>query len=266
MVAVAMCLSAVAHEFWLDASAFRPRIGEIVKIRTMVGDGFPGESRPRDPTKLERFEIFGPDGPRSILGQDGVDPAGMVRIANAGTYVIGYRSKPTKLVLAGAKFEKYLKEKGLENAAKARRVAGTTESDGRERFSRCAKAVLCVGDDHGSGFDHVFGFPLEVVPQSNPYASHSGDELSFVVLADGKPVAGMMVTAWNKDDASKAVSATTSERGKVTFKLDARGLWLINAVQMKAVNEAGGDCDWESLWASVTFDLDAAPVVATEAK
>jgi len=39
----------------------------------------------------------------------------------------------------------------------------------------------------------------------------------------------------------------------VTFTLDAGGFWLISFVRMNPVND--GDSDWESFWASVTFDL-----------
>ncbi|MGH7245248.1 MAG: DUF4198 domain-containing protein [Phycisphaerales bacterium] len=253
--AAATCLACSAHEFWLDAFAFRLKAGEILRIRTFVGDGFPGEARPRDPTKLERFEIVGPPGSLQVLGQDGAEPAGLVRLTAPGTYSVGYRSRPTPIVLAGPKFEMYLKDKGLDNASEARRTAGKTEADGRERFSRCAKAIVMVGNDRGAGFDHVFGFPLEVVPRSNPYASRPGDELSFLVLADGKPAHQMLVAAVNRADPKTTLSARTSEDGIASFKLDRSGFWLINTVRMLPVNEPGIECDWESLWASVTFDL-----------
>jgi len=265
-LAAAACSGvSLAHEFWLEASAFRVRAGEMVGVRTLVGDGLVGESRPRDPTKLERFEIAGADGVKPVVGRDGSDPAGLIRIATPGTYVLGYRSGNTPVVLAGPKFEVYLREKGLDNPVEARRAAGNTETDGRERFSRCAKAIIEVRDAGGagvqttSGFDHNFGFPFEIIPSENPYSLHAGNEMTFVMFADGKPIAGVLVTAANKCDPKSVLSARSGEDGRVKFKLEKPGMWLINSVRMLPVKEPGVECDWQSLWASLTFDLAATP-------
>lgn len=257
---------ALAHEFWIDASSFRPKVGELVRLRTMVGDGFPGESRPRDPTKLERFELAGAGQTQPILGREGSEPAGIVRLNAPGTYVVGYRSRSTSLLLPGPKFEKYLAEKGLDDALAARRAAGTPDADGRERFSRCSKAILSVGDDAGSGFDHNFNFPFEIIPLVNPYTLHAGDEMPVLVLSDGKPAANFLVTAMSREKPAANVSARTDAEGHVSLKLDQPGVWLLNTVRMTPVHEAGVDCDWESLWASLTFDLATAPSATTSSK
>lgn len=252
-------LPALAHEFWLLPSKFRPAVREIVSIKTLVGDGYVGESRPRDPTKLDKFVLATPDGEVKVMGKDGLDPAGFVRIGTAGTYVMGYRSKNTRVVLSGEKFEKYLVEKGLDEAAASRKSSGKTAEDGRERFSRCAKSIISVGDKTGSGWDHEFKFPLEIVPSADPYTLHAGDSLSIKVLADGKPAENMLIEAWVSGKAGTAATARTGKDGTATFKLEQKGEWLFNTVKMTPVTEAGADVEWESLWASLTFDLADKP-------
>lgn len=248
-------LPTFAHEFWLVPSKFRPAVKEIVSIKTLVGDGYVGESRPRDPTKLEKFVLSTPEGEVKVMGKDGLDPAGFVRIGTAGTYAMGYRSKNTRVVLAGEKFEKYLVEKGLDEAAAARKADGKTGEDGRERFSRCAKAIVCVGGTPSAGWDHAFGFPVELIPGADPYTLHAGESLSIKVMADGKPAENMLVEGWVAGKAGLAVSGRTGKDGTVSFKLEQKGEWLFNAVKMTKVTEAGADVEWESLWASLTFDL-----------
>ncbi|HEX8877300.1 MAG TPA: DUF4198 domain-containing protein [Phycisphaerales bacterium] len=250
----ALATISLAHEFWLQADALRVPAGATVKISTMVGDGFPGESRPRDPTKLDRFEIAGGGAAaQPILGIDGNDPAGIVQLAKPGTYAVGYRSRNTMITLDGPKFDAYLKEEGLDNALEARK--GKSDVPGRERYSRCAKTLISVGDDRGSGFDHSFGFPLELIPTQNPYALAAGDGLTVTLLADGKPAANALVRATNRDHPGEWLSERTNDQGQVTFKLDQPGFWMIASVRMTAVEPPAPDCDWESLWATLTFDL-----------
>ena len=67
----------------------------------------------------------------------------------AGSLYKAYGSKRELFLLC---LEQYLKEEGLDNAAAARKAAGKQAEDGRERFSRCAKAmqpaVPCLGRRH----------------------------------------------------------------------------------------------------------------------
>lgn len=134
----------IAHEFWIEPSAYRVTAGDTVNFRMFVGDGFPGEPRPRDPRKLVRFFAVGPQGTTELQGSDGTDPAASSAFTSAGTYVVGYRSTNSLLTLEAAKFESYLKEEGLEHVIKARAAAGASQQKGRENFSRAAKTIVQV--------------------------------------------------------------------------------------------------------------------------
>ena len=66
-----------------------------------------------------------------MVGRDGADPAGLMRVATPGLLVIGYHSKPSPVVLPATKFNTYLTEEGLEAIAALRARTGQTNTDAR---------------------------------------------------------------------------------------------------------------------------------------
>ena len=255
-------LPAAAHDFWIEPSSFRPAPGNVVTAALRVGQKLQGEPLPRIPTLIDRF-IFrgnGPDLP--LAGMPGDDPAGSVRVREPGLHWIGYQSQPYAVVLDATKFEEYLKAEGLERIVEERLRKGQSGAQGRERFYRCAKALLDVQGDRPaaekSGIDVPLGFTLELVPLKSPYALAPGAELPVSLSFRGRPIGHALVVAIHKDDPDKTVSARTDTKGLVTLRLGHPGFWLVKAVHMEAAPPDAG-VDWESWWASITFDLASSP-------
>jgi hypothetical protein len=242
---------AFAHDFWIEPSTFRPANGELVTVGLRVGQKLKGEPVPRIPPLIDRFVVRGAGDEDDIIGRAGGDPAGYARISEGGLHWIGYQSNPSPITLEAKKFEDYLREEGLERIVAARAKSGQSAAPGRERFYRCAKALL---DTPGPAavLETPLGFTLELLPRKNPYAL-KGD-LPLSLLFRGKPAAGVLVVAMNRDDPAKAVRARTDSKGNVRLKLPRPGFWLIKAVRMEAA-PAGSGVDWESWWASMTFEL-----------
>lgn len=247
-----------AHDFWIEPSTFRPAVGERVTAALRVGQKLSGDPLPRIPTLIDRFLIKGESGLEGpMVGRMGSDPAGIALISDPGLHWIGYQSNPYPVALEAQKFEDYLRDEGLERIIDQRKKNGQAAAPGRERFYRCAKALL---DTPGtpSGTAHVLGTPLgftlELVPRKNPYAIRPGGELPLSLSFRGKPMANVLVVAMSKDDPEKAVRARTDAKGRVTLRLAHAGFWLIKAVHMEAAPADAG-VDWESWWASITFDL-----------
>lgn len=272
LCALVLCtVQALAHEFWVMPSTFRPEVGSRVDLRLFVGDGFPGEPRPRDPNKLQRFFVKTPEGDVEVAGVDGNDPAGTLECPAAGLYVIGYRSNATVLTLEGDKFEAYLKEEGLDHVIAARQKAGTSSQPGRERYSRAAKSILRVspsatasastGVNAGTkaaafapSFDTPLNFPAEIIPQSDPTMVHVAEPISFVVMHNQQPAKNVLTLAFAQDVEREPVRLMTDDVGRVTLTPDLAGRWLIaNVIMQPAVNAS--DADWESTWASLTLDV-----------
>ena len=258
-VAVLVSFPAAAHDLWLEPSTFRPAPGIEVTAALLVGQEVQGESLLRNPMLIDRF-VFRGEGPEMpVGGAPGDDPAGSIRLSEPGLHWIGYQSYPYPVVLEAGKFEDYLRDEGLERIVEERARKGQSAAGVRERFYRCAKSLLDGAREKpppwkSRVFDTPFGFTLELVPHKNPYALSPGSELPVSLSFRGKPIPNVLVVAMNKDAPDKRVSARTDAKGRVVLRLARPGMWLVKAVHMEAAPPDAG-VDWESWWASMTFDL-----------
>jgi uncharacterized GH25 family protein len=233
--------SAAAHDFWVQPSTYRPG-PEPVVLRLMVGDNFSGEPVARNDRRIEHFIRRDTAGTATVPGVHGSDPAGAIEVQNAA--VIGYRSTPIRhRDMSPSKFESYLREEGLERIIDRRQAAGKSKSDGREIYSRSAKTL--IGQD-GQLFRAPLGFRFEIVPESNPAASNEAVRLRL--LYENKPVEGAMVTLLGP----QRMTQRSDAEGRITFENVPAGVWMAKAVHMTDAPAASG-ADWESIWASMTF-------------
>jgi uncharacterized GH25 family protein len=246
--------AAHAHDFWIEPSEFRPAAGTSVALRLRVGQNFRGDPVPLDPQRVESFVVVSDGGAEPVGGRRGAEPAGVALVQQPGIAVVGYRSLPQYVELAAPDFERYLATEGLEGIIRARAERGDSEAPGREIFSRSVKALLAVGGERPtSGHERVLGLTLEIVPERSPYALHAGDELPVVLRYEGKPLAGALVMALHASGET-AAAIRSDASGRVRVPLSRSGAWLVKAVHMVPA-PAGTDADWESIWASLTFEL-----------
>ena len=227
---------------------------------------------------MEAFVVHDSAGQRTIDGFENQDPAGILRINQPGLAIIGYRSKPYPLELATDKFEQFLKTEGLERISALRARRGESQKPDRERFFRYAKALVVAGSPpspasgrgisreilrpakrgeggakrrmRGMQFSEALRYRYELIPETNPMAS---SPLRIRVVFEGKPLANALVTAIHRDDPAARVSARSDASGRVILPLPKNGVWLVKSVQMISA-PAGSNADWESLWASLTFE------------
>jgi len=246
-------LPARAHDFWIEPSTFQPAVGSSVGIYLRVGEHFQGDPVARAEKRIVRFVLVSSSGVSPVGGREESEPAGLARVNEPGLHIVAYRSNNARVDLEPEKFEQYLKEEGLESiiAERARRIESQKPS--REAYSRSVKSLLCAGDCARGG-DRAVGLALELVSENNPYAARAGEKMPFLLLWNGKPLEGALVVALSKGSPEKKLSARTDASGRVTFRLPRGGIWLVKTVHMTRA-PAGEDVDWESLWASLTFEL-----------
>jgi uncharacterized GH25 family protein len=264
VVALLLTAPLSAHDFWIEPTTFSATEGKVVGVKLRVGQDLAGDPVPRDPAAIDQFVVVNGDKVTPVFGRDGDDPAGLIRAAGEGLLVIGYRSKPSPVTLTAEKFNQYLTEEGLDAIAAERARRGQSSAGAREVFSRAAKSLVRSGAA-STGGDRALGFRLELVAEKNPYALRTGDELPVRLLYEGRPLSGVLVTAFNKYKPLKKLSARTDGQGRVRFPVDAPGPWLIKAVHMMPA-AAGADAEWESIWASLTFESLQSSVVGPQSK
>lgn len=246
--------SAWAHDFWIEPTTFTPSPGQRVAVRLRVGQELQGDPVPRDPAQLVRFMAAGPAGEAPVQGVPNTEPAGFAAFPAPGLYTVAYDSRRSAVEMDAVKFEKYLKEEGLENVATLRARRKQTGAGTKEVFSRCAKSLIAAGNAAGPGFDRVLGQRLELVAGKNPYSFSGSGDLPVRLLYEGKPLAGALIVALQRGRPNAKVAVRSDAGGRATLKLDRPGLWLVKAVHMiPAPADAGAE--WESFWASLTFAL-----------
>ena len=246
--------SLFAHDMWIEPNTFLPTLGEIVGLRLRVGQDLVGDPLPRDPSRIEEFVFADAAGRQPVVGRDGGDPAGFLRVAMPGVVVVGYRSKPGVIELTSEKFNHYLEEERLDGVAAQRARRKETGSTVREIFSRCAKSLVLVGHASGDQGDRPLGFTLELVAERNPYATAFGQDIPFRLTYENRPLAGALVVAINRFNPSEKLAARTDADGGVRFRFEHAGMWLVKAVHMVPAPR-GANADWASYWASLTFSM-----------
>jgi hypothetical protein len=237
-----------AHDFWIEPASYTPQSGQILSVRLKVGQDLMGDPVARDSSLVKQFVSEGVEGRKPLVGRDGSDPAGYLRVDGQGLTVIGYSSNPSTVDMPADKFNQYLKDEGLD-AILALRAKRKQMGDGsHELFSRCAKSLVATGS--GKGSDRSLGFTLELVAGRNPYAMRAGDELPLRLTYLGRPLAGALVVAMNRMDPVQKLSARTDADGRVSIRLPQAGMWMVKSVHMIPSGQ-----NWESFWASLTFEV-----------
>lgn len=247
-------VSAQAHDMWIEPSSLAPPPGELLAVALKVGHpGAEVEVVPRNPTRIVRFAAVSAGAEASILGQDGQTPAGVLRPLGPGLVTLLYRSNVARSELPADRFEAYLAEEGLHSIAALRREAGQSLQPGRERYSRCLKALVNVGG-HAAEADRWQGMTLELVAETNPFHLEPGSSLPVRLLYEGNPLPGALVEAFALDGKSADLKAVSDARGRIALRLPRGGAWVLAATHMVSL-PAGSDVDWESFWASLTFSV-----------
>src|SRR5207237_5754858 len=143
--AAALVLAAAnarAHDFWIEPSTFHPEPGAMVAVGLRVGQDFIGDPVPRASAYIASFAVRQNGTDKDIGGADRIDPAGFLRADGSATAIISYASTGSDIELPPDEFEDYLRLYGLDDIVASRAKRGESKKPGRERFYRCAKALL----------------------------------------------------------------------------------------------------------------------------
>ena len=125
----------------------------------------------------------------------------------------------------------------------------------RAKFEKFSKALIVV-DTSDKSYEKVLGHHLEILPVSNPTAARIGDELSFKILFDGKPLQAYVYATY--DGFSRYYNtyayATESREGVARVKITHPGPWMIRVEKRLAVAEK--DYDLHVIKAVLVFPVE----------
>ena len=172
-----------------------------------------------------------------------------------GTYVIGLSTKSREIALKAADFNEYLKEDGLPDTLEERRKTGELEKDAKERYAKHVKAILQVGDKRTDDYKAVLGYPVELIPQQNPYKLKKGDTIDILCLKDGKPLVGQVVLAGREENEKIVIAPElrSDKNGIVKLRLDGARNSYVKFINMAKLNDP--NLNYESKWTTLTFEM-----------
>jgi len=110
-----------------------------------------------------------------------------------GTYVAGVSTRSREIALEAKSFNDYLEHEGGHDMLNLRKRENKLTENAVERYSKHVKAIFQVGEERTTEWRTPLGYPIEFVPQSNPYDLHAGEELSVQLLKDGQALANQIV-------------------------------------------------------------------------
>ncbi len=246
-----------AHDLYLLPAKFHIEKGTTLRVAFHNGDAFPASEVAPKVARLLEPSITGAVGTVAIqsLKVQGKETLGEAKVNAVGTLIVSVRTAPNLIELEPKKFEEYLKEESLDHVLAWRKEHGETVRPGRERYSKYAKSLVQSGASDAF-FQHRMNFPIEIVPLSDPYAVKPGSRLPVQVFFRGKPARGMQIeAAWADGANSKtALAGRTDQDGRINVAIPQKGLWRLHTLKMERCTDSKA-ADWESFWASLTFEI-----------
>ena len=257
-LSLSMVASIFAHDLFLKTDSFFLRPNSKFTVQIMNGT-FQASEGAVSFARLNDVSVVS-DGKRVHPQESDFTKSETTAFMNlttgaAGTYVIGLSTKSREIALKAADFNEYLKEDGLPDTLEERRKTGELEKDAKERYAKHVKAILQVGKRQTDDYKTVLGYPVELIPQQNPYKLKKGDTIEILCLKDGKPLAGQVVLA-GREVNGKLVTAPelrSDAKGIVKLPLVGPGKWYVKFINMTKLDDP--NLNYESKWTTLTFEM-----------
>jgi uncharacterized GH25 family protein len=142
----------------------------------------------------------------------------------------------------------------LQEPVDATKIQGSNRSQ-RIKREKFAKALVTVTADD-DGYKKALGHKLEIVPVSNVTKAKAGEELSFRILLDGKPLRGQVQATYDgfsRRSMTFAYATEALEDGVAHVKVTNHGLWMIRVEKRLETNAK--DFDLLGLKATLVFSF-----------
>lgn len=257
---VALSSTTAAHDMWLQPETFRPGKDTPTATQLYVGHGADRARWGVPNAHVVSFESLNETGTMDqkaslTLGSGNNDAVPV--FTSTGTHMLTMTSKDSFSTLAAEKFNDYVATSGITPIADARREAGTENAEGRERYSRRAKAIVKVCEANMT--DDLMaatpiGHTLEIIPMVDPTYMADGRGLPLRVLYNGEPVDGatLKITDLSSDEPLD-MDVKTSANGTAIAPLPHRGKWLLTTIWSRPLTD-DEKADFDTIFASLSFD------------
>lgn len=258
ILSLSLVASIFAHDLFLKTDSYflKPNSKFTVKVMNgtfLASEGAVSFARLNDVSVVSGGNRVHPK--ESDLTKDETTAFLNLTTGDAGTYVVGLSTKSREIALKAADFNEYLREDGLPDTLEERRKTGELEKDAVERYAKHVKAIMQVGNKQTDDYKTVLGYPVELVPQQNPYKLKKGDTIDILCIKDGKPLVNQVVLAGREESGKikPTPELRSDSKGFVKLKLDGSGKWYVKFINMAKLDDP--KLNYESKWTTLTFEI-----------
>lgn len=253
-LAFAVLSPARAHDTWLIPDQFNVAPKSTITLDMTSGMEFPKLDAGPKPERVKSascrlagksFEITDKSAAPNSL-QFKAD------LANEGVATFWVKLPPRVIELTPDQVKEYLDEVDAPEALR-QEWAGMKEPRWRESYTKHPKTFARVGQPPSDrSWAEPVGMFLEIVPEKDPTALKAGDDFPVRVLKGGAPFPDFSLNAVSAGE-PKGETRKTDSNGRVTFRLNKNGRWLLRGTDIRKSTQP--DTDWESDFTTLTLEV-----------
>lgn len=255
LMALALAVPALAHDTWLLARRTVVPPGTVTLDLTS-GMVFPANETAIKPDRVARAggrlagETFDLEDRRSAAKSLEFT----ARLPRPGVATVWVELAPKSIDLKPKQVAHYLDEIGASREVRLAWAEMAKPRRWRELYTKHAKAYVRVGEPEGDrSWAEPVGLGLEIVPEKDPVALHPGDDLPVRVLRGGQPFPSFSLALAPEGKGKAVAIKNTDADGRVTFRLDRAGRWLLRGTDVR--RSLKPEADWESDFTTMTLEV-----------
>lgn len=260
MVCALVAVPALAHDLFLKLDNYFVAVNDKISVKILNGS-FQASEGAITFARISDVSVVSPAGTRTNpkeadFTKDDKTTFLNLQPSEQGNYVVGLSTMTREIDLEAKDFNEYLSHDGIPDTLAERKRDKELTKKVRERYSKHVKIIFQVGEKQSDNFKTALGYPVEIVPVTNPYLLKSGNTFEFQCLKDGKPLIKQFVMTGREDVTGKLIvgkNVRTDKNGVAKIKLDGAGKWYVRFINMTRLSDP--NLNYESKWATLTFQI-----------
>ncbi len=253
-----------SHDLFFKTHSYFLKSNETSEL-FLVNGTFEKSENPISRDRMRDVRIVGPDYKFVPNDGDWYDKENIsylkFKTGAGGTYVAGVSTLPSMIELTADEFNEYLEHDGILDVLAERKKNGNMDKPSKEKYAKHVKILFQVSGKKTKHFKTVFNYPVEFVPNDNPYDAKPGDKISFTLFKNSKPLSNHLIYFSNKPASAEvhehnhgeSESLRSNKKGEFTIEIDHAGIWYIRTIDM--VKSKNKNTDYVSNWATLTFEI-----------
>lgn len=245
-----------AHDTWLIPGTFEVAAKQSITLDLTSGMAFPAlETGPkRERVESAKCRLAGQTFDVTDISAGPKSLAFKTELPAPGIATFWVKLPPKSIELKPEQVQEYLEEIDAPSEVRKQWAETKEPKRWRELYSKHTKTFVRVGQPPSAdrSWAEPVGVALEIVPGKDPTALREGEEFPVQVLKDGAPFAEFALNAVAEDE-TKGETRKTDPAGRVVFRLNKAGRWLLRGTEVRQSKRS--ETDWESDFATLTLEV-----------